>query len=139
MPVSIVDIPVMFAQAKAPAPGPAGGGAAANQGGLTSFLPFLLIIAVWFYMLIIRPQQKQDRARKEMMANLKKNDRVLTSAGIFGTVMSVDPEQDRVVLRIDDDRGVKVTFSRASVVRIFDTSDDKSKDKTSKEKAAETV
>ena len=70
-----------------------------------------------------------------MMSALKKNDKVLTSAGIYGTVVSVDDDSDRVVLRIDDDRNVKVAFSRVSVVRVFDGSE-KGKEK---EKASETA
>ena len=85
------------------------------------------------------PATEARQAAQALLANLKKNDRVLTSSGIFGTVTSVDPEQDRVSVRIDDDRGVKVVFTRASIVRIFDGSEEKSKDKDriSKEKASE--
>ena len=93
-----------------------------------------LAIPVLFYFMFIRPNMQQERKRKQMLEALKKNDRVLTSAGIYGTVMSIDSEGDRVVLRIDDDRGVKVAFSRASVVRVVEASADKEKDK-----AAETV
>ena len=64
-----------------------------------------------------------------MIDALKKNDKVLTSAGIYGTVVSVDEEDDRVVVRVDDDRGVKVAFSKASIVRVLDGSADKSKEK----------
>ena len=55
-----------------------------------------------------------------MIDALKKNDKVLTTAGIYGTVVSVDAEHDRVVLRVDDDRGVKVAFTKASIVRVLD-------------------
>ncbi len=63
---------------------------------------------------MIRPQQQQEKKRREMIDALKKNDKVLTSAGIYGTVVSVDNEDDRVVVRVDDDRGVKIAFSKAS-------------------------
>ena len=45
-----------------------------------------------------------------MIEALKKNDKVLTAGGIYGTVVSVDPARDRVVLRVDDDKGVKLTI-----------------------------
>jgi preprotein translocase subunit YajC len=83
---------------------------------IITFAPMLLLL--WF--LVIRPQQQQERRRRNMVETLKKNDRVLTSAGIYGTVVSVDSGEDRVVLRIDDDKGVKVTFSKASVVRVIE-------------------
>ena len=64
-----------------------------------------------------------------MIEAMKKNDRVLTSAGIFGTVVSVDGG-DRIVLRVDDERNVRLTFSKASIVRVIDPSEkDKDKDK----------
>ena len=73
-------------------------------------LPLLPIVPL-FYFMIIRPQRAAREEAQAMIDALKKNDRVLTAAGIYGTVMSIDPEDDKVVLRIDDDRGVKVAFS----------------------------
>jgi preprotein translocase subunit YajC len=135
MPASIFDC-FLFAQANAPAP-------AAGGAGQFNIMAIILVAVLWFYLLILRPQQKQEKQRKAMMDALKKNDRVLTSAGIYGTVVSVDPDQDKVVVRIDDDRGVRVVFTRASIIRIFDGSEDKAKDKDkdriSKEKATETA
>jgi preprotein translocase subunit YajC len=131
MPGLFESVPVLFAQ-NAPA-----GGAGANQAqAIWTFLPYVAIIALWFYLLLIRPQQKQEKHRRDMLSALKKNDKVLTSAGIYGTVVSVDSDDDRVVLRVDDDRGVKVAFSKTSIVRVFDGSPDRDKNKE-KEKATE--
>ncbi|MFO0910181.1 MAG: preprotein translocase subunit YajC [Isosphaeraceae bacterium] len=124
MPGMFADVPVLFAQGQ----NAAGGDAAP---ALWTFLPYVAIIGLWFYLLMIRPQMKQERERREMMSALKKNDRVLTAAGIYGTVVSVDEKADRVVVRIDDDRGVKVTFTRASIARILEAAEkDKEKEKT---------
>lgn len=101
---------------------------------LTTFLPFLPVLII-FYFLMIRPQQQQERKRREMIGAMKKNDKVLTAAGIYGTVMSIDADADKVVLRVDDERGVKLAFSRASIVRVLD-GPEKDKDK---DKAAETA
>ena len=49
---------------------------------------------------------------------------MVTIAGIFGTVISVDPAADKVVLRVDDDKGVKLNMTRASVARVLDASSD---------------
>ncbi len=54
-----------------------------------------------------------------MVEALKKNDRVMTSSGIFGTVVSVDIERGRVVLRVDDDKGVRIEFSKAAVTDVL--------------------
>ena len=120
-------LPVLFAQNAAPAP--AAGAGAGGSPALITFLPYVAIIGLWFYLLLIRPQQQQEKKRKEMMNALKKNDKVLTSAGIYGTVVSVDEKEDRVLVRVDDDRGVRLAFSKASIVRIFDGSGDKSNEK----------
>ena len=45
-------------------------------------------------------------------------DKVLTAAGMYGTVISVDEKNDRVQLRLDDDGKVKVTFTKASIIRV---------------------
>ncbi len=127
-------LPLLFAEKAAAAPR----GRRRRRGtGSSTFLPYVAVIGLWFYLLLIRPQQKQDKQRRDMLGALKKNDRVLTSAGIYGTVVSVDEKEDRVLVRVDDDRGVKVAFSKASIVRILGAPDEK--EKSPKEKASETA
>jgi preprotein translocase subunit YajC len=129
MPSLLDALPLLFAQN---APPPAGAG---DGDGSPNVMLYMMIgiVVFWFYFLLIRPQQRQEKQRRTMMDALKKNDRVLTSAGIYGTVVSVDAESDRVVVRVDDDRGVKVAFTKASIARVLDGSTEKDKEK---EKAA---
>lgn len=105
--------------------------AAAGEGNSASayltFLPTILLVGFWFWLIMIRPQQKQERERRAMLGALKKNDKVLTNGGIYGTVISVDESQDRVMLRIDDEKGVRVAFSKASIVRVNDPNAEKDK------------
>jgi preprotein translocase subunit YajC len=110
-----------FAPLIAAKPAPAAGGG----DGMSQTILMLVPVVVLFYFMLLRPQQQQERKRREMLSALKKNDRVLTSSGIYGTVVSIDPEADRVVLRIDDDRGVKVAFSKASITRVLDVATEK--------------
>ncbi|HKY41541.1 MAG TPA: preprotein translocase subunit YajC [Pyrinomonadaceae bacterium] len=56
--------------------------------GLLQFLPILLIVAV-FYFLLIRPQQKRQRELQETIAGLKIGDRVVTTGGVIGVIKSV--------------------------------------------------
>ena len=119
----LVSIPLLFAQG-APAPGPAPAPAAGSNNGLAQLLPFLGIPII-FYLIMVRPQQQQDRKRRDMIDALKKNDKVLTSGGIYGTVISVDPERARVVLRVDDERGVKLAFSKASIQQVVESTPEK--------------
>ncbi len=77
---------------------------------LLSFLPLVLIIGV-FYFLLIRPQQKQQKQRKVMIEAIKKGDRILTNGGLYATVLNV--KEEIIVANIAD--GVKVEFSRQAV------------------------
>ena len=106
---------MIFAQA---APAPAGKACRAEPADLqylhrSSPIPFI------FYFLMIRPQQQQEKKRRELIDKLKKNDKVLTASGMYGTVLSVDDQGDRVQLRLDDDGKVKITFTKASIVRVL--------------------
>ncbi|MFA5339850.1 MAG: preprotein translocase subunit YajC [Candidatus Omnitrophota bacterium] len=72
---------------------------------IASFLPLILIFVV-FYFLLIRPQQKQKKDHAEMVKNLAKNDEVVTSGGIHGTIVNV--KETSVVLRVDDSAKIEV-------------------------------
>lgn len=67
--------------------------------------PLVVLFAI-FYFLVIRPQQKQAKAHKEMIDNLKKGDKVITSGGIMSEV--VKPEEDFIKVKLNDDVVVKV-------------------------------
>jgi preprotein translocase subunit YajC len=79
-----------------------------------SFLP-LILIAVLFYLLLIRPMKKQEAERQAMASNLKKNDEVLFGGGIYGTVTDVSETDDKITVKIADNVRIKVT--KASIVR----------------------
>jgi preprotein translocase subunit YajC len=102
----------------------------ANGGSFWSTFVMLAPIPLLFYFLFIRPQQQTESKRRSMMDTLKKNDKVLTTGGIYATVVSIDAAHDKVVLRVDDERGVKLAFTRASVARILDSSGEKSSEKS---------
>ena len=68
----------------------AAGGAAGNE--FLSLLPMIGIFVV-FYFLLIRPQQKRAKAHKAMLAELKRGDHVITSAGLIGRILEIDDEQ----------------------------------------------
>ena len=60
---------------------------------LVSFAPLLLILVV-FYFLLIRPQQQKAKQQREMIANLKRNDEIVTAGGLYGKVVALS---DKVV------------------------------------------
>jgi preprotein translocase subunit YajC len=89
-------------------------GEAANQGSpLAGMLfPMVLIVLVWYF-LILRPQGRERRQREQTLNNLKRNDRVVTYAGIIGTITGFSDDNKEVTLRVDD--GVKLRFLRSAI------------------------
>lgn len=78
-----------------------------------TIIPYLLIFLI-FYFLIIRPEKTRKRQHKEMINNLAKNDQVITTSGIHGTVVLV--KEKTVVVRVDDN--VKIEFDKEAITTI---------------------
>ncbi len=89
----------------------AAGGKGAGTSGLVGLLPILLMFVI-FYFILIRPQQKQVKKHRELVKNLKKGDRVITSGGIHGTITGMTDQV--VTLEIADNVRIKVTRSAVS-------------------------
>ncbi|PCJ57786.1 MAG: preprotein translocase subunit YajC [Planctomycetota bacterium] len=92
---------------------------------MLEFLPFILM-ALAFYVLILMPNQKKQKAAKEKISKVKKGDKVVTIGGIIGIVDSVDDET--VSIKIDDKIKIKM---RKTAIAEFDipNSDNAKKDK----------
>jgi preprotein translocase subunit YajC len=73
---------------------------------LASLLPLVVLFAI-FYFLVIRPQQKQAKAHKEMVESLQKGDKIITNGGIICEVYK--PEEDFIKVKLNDDIIVKVS------------------------------
>lgn len=80
---------------------------------ISGLLPIVVLFAV-FYFLLIRPQQKQQKKRKEMLASLKKGDKVITIGGIYGTIKEL--RDTDLTLRIGDNMDIRMT--RYSIDRV---------------------
>lgn len=72
----------------------------AENSMLTSLLPLVVLFAI-FYFLVIRPQQKQQREHKNMLANLQKGDKIVTNGGLVCEV--IKPEDDFIKVKLNDD------------------------------------
>jgi preprotein translocase subunit YajC len=90
------------------------GGEGANP--LLAFLPFILIFFL-FYWFIIRPQSRKQKAHQALLKQLAKGERVVTSSGIYGTIVGIDDERDIVVLKIAEN--VKVEFQRGAIATVI--------------------
>jgi preprotein translocase subunit YajC len=98
-----------------------GGGAAQGDprmGMLLTLLQFVPIFLI-LYFLLIRPQQQQKKKQEQMIRALKKGDRVLTTGGMYGTVLGVD--EAKVVLRIAEGpkEDIKAEFTKNAVVQVL--------------------
>ena len=89
------------------------GQTAAPPGPVTMVFPIMMMFLI-FYILVFRPQAKARKELERMVKNLKKNDTVVTSGGIFGTVVNV--KSDAVTLRIDEN--VRVDVEPSAIVRL---------------------
>ena len=83
---------------------------AAQPNAIASLMPLIFIFAI-FYFLLIRPQQKKQKEHGKMIGELKKNDEVVTSGGMHGTVVNV--KDNTLTMKIDEN--VKVEIDKASV------------------------
>jgi preprotein translocase subunit YajC len=108
----------MIDLAYAMSPSPGGGG---NGGGMLQILPLMIGMFAIMYFLIIRPQQKQKRERENLLRAIKKGDRVVTSGGLYGTVVGLS--EHTVTLKVADQ--VKLDFERSAIGRIVPVAGDK--------------
>jgi preprotein translocase subunit YajC len=93
----------------------AGGAGASGEGGGTSvFLMFGLIFVI-FYFLLIRPQQKQAKQHREMIASLKKGDKIVSTGGLYGTITGLTDD----VITMEIAPKVRVKITRASISRLM--------------------
>ena len=79
---------------------------------LASLLPLIILFAI-FYFLVILPQQKQAKKHKEMVENLKKGDKIITTGGIIAEVVKNEP--DFLKVKINDN--VEVKLDKSAVAR----------------------
>jgi len=100
-----------IAYAMGPSPQAGQGGGAGQM--FTSLLPLILIFVI-FYFLLIRPQQKRAKQHKQMIENLKKGDKVVTSGGIYGVVENVGT--NTLTLKIAEN--VKVKFGKGYIASV---------------------
>ena len=81
---------------------------------IMSMIPIAAIFGI-FYFLLIRPQQKQQKEHEKMLEALKKGDRVLTTGGLYGTILGVKGDD----LEVRFAENVKLTVARSAVSRLI--------------------
>jgi preprotein translocase subunit YajC len=93
---------------------PAGGGSGGPAEMFAQFLPLILMVAV-FWFLLIRPQKKRQQEHKSMLEGLRRNDTVVTTGGIIGRIVDIDG--DVLILDLGD---TKVRVGRGFISGLFD-------------------
>lgn len=106
------------------------GAGGAGPPTLVSFLPLALVFVV-FYFLLIRPQQKKAKDHRVMLANLKKNDEIITGGGLYGRVLALADD----VVTVEIAPNVKVRISRPQISTVVTAP--KAADKAGAEKEKE--
>lgn len=86
---------------------------AQQPGGIVSFLPLIFILGI-FYLIVFLPARRRQKKLQEMVSNLKAGDKVVTSGGIYGTIVGF--KDDRIQLRIAEN--VKIELSRNAVTAL---------------------
>ncbi|MDR2796395.1 MAG: preprotein translocase subunit YajC [Spirochaetaceae bacterium] len=126
--MNLFNLPLLFGAQQG-----AGGQPASGMDQIISFAPFILIIAI-FYFLIIRPQNKKQKETQKMLSDLKKGDKVVTIGGVHGTIASI--KDNSVVLKVDDN--VKIEFSRSAVASVTSVAKDEKPEARIEDKRSET-
>ena len=90
---------------------PQSGGGSPNL--FLSFVPILLIFII-FYLLLILPQQKKQKQHQTMLSSLRKGDRIVTNAGIYGTIHDV--KEHMIVLKIAEEVKIEIVKNAVAAV-----------------------
>jgi preprotein translocase subunit YajC len=111
--------------------GQSGAGAAPQgAGGFSAFVPLIIMFAI-FYFLLIRPQQKKAKEHREMVNNVKRGDRIITSGGIHGRVTAVSD----VTLTLEIADKVRIKLGRGNVSTLVKSASEGQVSKNSKTKS----
>jgi preprotein translocase subunit YajC len=93
----------------------AGGGFFESLG----IMPLIAMIGVLFYFMILRPETRRRSDQEKMHKDLKKNDRIVTIGGIFGTVVATTPDSDEITIKVDEGTNTKIRITRSAVQKVL--------------------
>jgi preprotein translocase subunit YajC len=87
------------------------------QGGMGPDVMFLFLglILLFFFVVVIPRSRRQQQERQALLTNMKKGDKVLTSGGIYGTLISISDKEDELVVKVDDNTRLRMV--KASILR----------------------
>ncbi|MFO0867689.1 MAG: preprotein translocase subunit YajC [Pirellulales bacterium] len=99
-----------------------------DNGGLLQFLlgpalPFVMI-ALLAWLMFFRPEGRRRAEFAKLLAGLKKNDRVLTAGGLYGTIVNAPKDSEDVTLKIDEAGNVRVRVLRTAITRVVNSDEE---------------
>jgi preprotein translocase subunit YajC len=86
---------------------------------LPSLLPMIVVIGAFWYFILYMPMKRERARQAALLAAIKKNDRVLTTSGIYGVVTNVSKESNEVTLRIDETTNAKLRVTLNSIAQVL--------------------
>lgn len=102
---------LIFAQGQPAAP--------ADPNAPLRWMGTLAVIMVLFYFMLIRPQKRKEQELRQMVQNVKENDRVVTVGGIHGVVTNVQRDAERATIRVDETTGTKLRVNMSAIARVL--------------------
>lgn len=111
------------------------GETASATGSIWPTLIMFAAVILIFYFLIIRPQRKRDKEAKDMLAAIKKGDKVVTIGGIRGTVAIV--KESTVIIKVDDN--TRIEFSKSAISAVLNKKEESASEKPAKKEKEEKI
>lgn len=85
---------------------------------LTNPLPIMVMLGIVAYLMLMRPEQKRRKEMEKLLADIKKNDKIILGSGICGTVVNAEPKSIYVTIRVDESTNTKLRVLRSAIVRV---------------------
>lgn len=92
------------------------GDVAAPAGGTIMLILWVVVIGLFMYFAMIRPQKKEQKRVKQMLSELEAGDSVLTSSGFYGVV--IDVEEDTVIVEFGNNKNCRIPMQKAAITQI---------------------
>ncbi len=113
------DLLAQTTQRAAPTGTPAGD--AGQQSNPMMLIIWLAMFGVIFWFLLLRPKQKEQKQRAQMLNAIKKYDKVMTIGGVIGTVMEVREEE--IIVKVDDSTNTRIKFTRGAIQKVLSSAE----------------
>jgi preprotein translocase subunit YajC len=90
--------------------------AATQSGSWVVIIAYVVIIIAFMYFIAIRPQKKQEKKQKELLANIDVGDSVLTTSGFYG--MIIDVTEDTVIVEFGGNKNCRIPMQKTAIVDV---------------------